>query len=58
MPCLVKVLSLTNFKDFPSAALTVEFWMWTVDHCNEGTAISYALEDSDNAFLLYDYRDW
>ena len=48
----------TNFSDFPSIALTVEFWMWSVDVCNQGTPISYAVEGADNAFLLYDYTDW
>lgn len=55
---LLKVLSLPNFKDFPSSAMTVEFWMWTGDHCNEGAPISYATEFSDNSFVLYNYKDW
>lgn len=48
----------TNFTDFPSKAITVEFWMWSVDLCNEGTPISYATEEADNAFLLDNYNDW
>ena len=48
----------TNFSNFPSTAITVEFWMWSIDMCNEGTAFSYATEGADNAFLLYDYLEW
>ena len=55
---IMKVLMRPNFIDFPSSALTVEFWMWTADVCAQGTPFSYAAEETDNAFLLYDYTDW
>ena len=56
-----QVLMLTNFKDFPSTALTVEFWMWSVDTCRDGVPISYATdsyEKGDNTFLIFNYRNW
>jgi len=56
-----QVLMLENFQDFPSTELTLEFWMWSVDTCRQGTPFSYATggyEVSDNSFLLFDYNDW
>lgn len=32
----LQVLLRTNFDDFPSTALTLEFWMWSVDACRPG----------------------
>ena len=55
---LLQVLMHTNFSNFPNSALTVEFWMWSVDVCNQGTPISYAVEEADNALLLFNYADW
>jgi hypothetical protein len=32
----LQVLMMPNFRDFPSDAITVEFWMWSVDSCRKG----------------------
>jgi hypothetical protein len=52
---------LPFFKDWPASAITVEFWMWSVDNCREGVPISYATggyEKGDNTFLIFNYNDW
>lgn len=36
--------------------ITCTFWMKSSDTTNYGTPISYAVEGSDNAFLLIDYN--
>ena len=57
----VQVLMLSNFQGWPSAAITVEFWMWSVDTCRWGSPVSYAAgsyESADNTFLLFNYNDW
>uniref|UniRef100_A0A3P8S3J5 Sushi, von Willebrand factor type A, EGF and pentraxin domain-containing protein 1 n=1 Tax=Amphiprion percula TaxID=161767 RepID=A0A3P8S3J5_AMPPE len=36
--------------------ITCTFWMRSVDTTNYGTPVSYAVEGSDNAFLLIDYN--
>lgn len=36
--------------------ITCAFWMKSSDTTNYGTPISYAVEGSDNAFLLIDYN--
>lgn len=36
--------------------ITCTFWMRSSDTINYGTPISYAVEGSDNAFLLIDYN--
>ncbi|XP_061921980.1 sushi, von Willebrand factor type A, EGF and pentraxin domain-containing protein 1 isoform X1 [Entelurus aequoreus] len=38
--------------------ITCTFWMRSSDGTNYGTPISYAVEGSDNAFLLIDYNGW
>ncbi|XP_051576791.1 sushi, von Willebrand factor type A, EGF and pentraxin domain-containing protein 1 isoform X5 [Myxocyprinus asiaticus] len=38
--------------------ITCTFWMRSSDTVNYGTPISYAVEGSDNAFLLIDYNGW
>uniref|UniRef100_A0A8C7IIV5 Sushi, von Willebrand factor type A, EGF and pentraxin domain-containing protein 1 n=1 Tax=Oncorhynchus kisutch TaxID=8019 RepID=A0A8C7IIV5_ONCKI len=38
--------------------ITCTFWMRSSDTTNYGTPISYAVEESDNAFLLTDYNGW
>ncbi|XP_062305372.1 sushi, von Willebrand factor type A, EGF and pentraxin domain-containing protein 1 isoform X1 [Osmerus eperlanus] len=38
--------------------ITCTFWMRSSDSTNYGTPISYAVEGSDNAFLLIDYNGW
>uniref|UniRef100_A0AAQ5XF31 Sushi, von Willebrand factor type A, EGF and pentraxin domain-containing protein 1 n=1 Tax=Amphiprion ocellaris TaxID=80972 RepID=A0AAQ5XF31_AMPOC len=38
--------------------ITCTFWMRSVDTTNYGTPVSYAVEGSDNAFLLIDYNGW
>ncbi|KAK9844409.1 hypothetical protein WJX74_002134 [Apatococcus lobatus] len=56
-----QVLMLSNFKNFPTKAITVEFWMWSVDACRQGTPFSYATggyNDNDNTFLLFNYQNW
>jgi hypothetical protein len=56
-----QVLLVTNFQDFPATAVTVEFWMWSVDNCNQGVPFSYATgaySQGDNAFLIYNYNNW
>lgn len=37
-----QVLMLPNFSSFPGTALTLEFWMWSVDGCRAGVPFSYA----------------
>lgn len=37
-------------------AITCTFWMRSSDTINYGTPVSYAVEGSDNAFLLIDYN--
>jgi cysteine-rich repeat protein len=56
-----QVLMVSDFKNFPSSAITVEFWMWSTDTCREGVPFSYATggyEKSDNSFLIFNYNDW
>ncbi|KAG1674619.1 hypothetical protein FOA52_001868 [Chlamydomonas sp. UWO 241] len=56
-----QVLLASEFSDFPSTALTLEFWMWSVDGCRAGVPFSYAVGDYrafDNAFLLFNYNSW
>lgn len=36
--------------------ITCTFWMRSLDTTNYGTPVSYAVEGSDNAFLLIDYN--
>lgn len=55
------MLLAPSFRDFPSDALTLEFWMWGVDSCRPGVPFSYAAgqyQDRDNAFLLFNYNSW
>lgn len=57
----MQVLLATNFQNFPATAVTVEFWMWSVDGCNEGVPFSYATgpyAQGDNSFLIYSYNNW
>eukprot|EP01023_Acetabularia_acetabulum_P045632 TRINITY_DN4636_c0_g1_i1.p1 TRINITY_DN4636_c0_g1~~TRINITY_DN4636_c0_g1_i1.p1 ORF type:complete len:894 (+),score=183.65 TRINITY_DN4636_c0_g1_i1:220-2682(+) len=56
-----QVLMLTNFQGFPGSAVTVEFWMQSVDSCRMGVPFSYAAgnyQNLDNAFLIFNYNDW
>ena len=56
-----QLLMLRNFHDFPSEAITVEFWMWSIDACREGVPFSYAhgeYQSNDNAFLIFNYNNW
>lgn len=56
-----QLLIVKNFNDFPSDAITVEFWIWSIDGCREGVPFSYAHGDyqlTDNAFLIFNYQDW
>ena len=57
----MQILMLPNFRDFPSTAFTVEFWLWSVDRCRPGAVFSYAAgdyEQLDNALLIFDYNSW
>ena len=57
----MQALILNDFKDWPSSAITVEFWMWSVDKCRRGVPVSYATggyEKADNSFLILNYNDW
>jgi len=59
--CMVQALILNSFKDWPGNAITVEFWMWSVDKCRRGVPVSYATggyEKADNSFLILNYNDW
>ncbi|XP_056610750.1 sushi, von Willebrand factor type A, EGF and pentraxin domain-containing protein 1 isoform X1 [Triplophysa dalaica] len=42
----------------PLTQITCTFWMKSSETVNYGTPISYAVEGSDNAFLLIDYNGW
>ncbi|WIA11894.1 hypothetical protein OEZ85_011978 [Tetradesmus obliquus] len=56
-----QVLILPNFQDFPSDAITVEFWMMSVDTCRPGVPFSYAVgqyEKEDNSFLIFNYNSF
>ena len=58
-----QVLINSAMRDFPSAAITVEFWMRSVDKCHAGAAFSYATGSgeygvSDNTFAIVDYNNW
>lgn len=56
-----QVLILPNFHDFPSDALTVEFWMNSIDTCRPGVPFSYAhgeYEKQDNSFLIFNYNSF
>ena len=58
---LLQAVILNDFKDWPSAAITVEFWMWSTDRCRRGVPVSYATggyEKADNSFLILNYNDW
>lgn len=55
----LQVLMLPNFHDFPSDAITVEFWMQSTDTCRPGVPFSYAhgrYEKEDNSFLIFNYN--
>eukprot|EP00879_Flechtneria_rotunda_P000467 GHRR01000568.1.p1 GENE.GHRR01000568.1~~GHRR01000568.1.p1 ORF type:complete len:1094 (+),score=373.48 GHRR01000568.1:402-3284(+) len=56
-----QVLILPNFQDFPSDAITVEFWMQSIDTCRPGVPFSYAhgkYEKEDNSFLIFNYNSF
>jgi len=56
-----QVLIKQDFFDFPQDAITVEFWMWSIDTCWQGVPFSYAhgdYEKLDNAFLIFNYNNW
>lgn len=56
-----QVLILPNFNDFPSDAITVEFWMNSIDTCRPGVPFSYAhgeYEKQDNSFLIFNYNSF
>lgn len=45
------------FSNFPSNAITIEFWMRTSDTTKAGTPFSYAVSGEDNMLFIHDYRD-
>ena len=45
------------FSNFPSNAITIEFWMRTSDTPKAGTPFSYAVSGEDNMLFIHDYRD-
>ncbi|MBM3239117.1 T9SS type A sorting domain-containing protein [Candidatus Poribacteria bacterium] len=45
-------------SEFPTNALTVEFWMKSSDESREGTPISYASTADDNDLLIYNYQSF
>ena len=50
-----------EFHDFPSTAITVEFWLQSIDTCRAGVPFSYAhgkYEKEDNSFLIFNYNSW
>ncbi|BDA49076.1 probable Sushi, von Willebrand factor type A, EGF and pentraxin pentraxin domain-containing protein at C-terminar half [Coccomyxa sp. Obi] len=56
-----QALTLTEFQNWPRDAITVEFWMMSVDKCRKGVPFSYATggyEQADNSFLILNYNDW
>lgn len=56
-----QLLMVERFDNFPSDAITVEFWMWSIDSCREGVPFSYATgtyEEGDNTFLIFNYNNW
>ena len=56
-----QVLILPNFHDFPTDAITVEFWMNSIDTCRPGVPFSYAhgeYEKQDNSFLIFNYNSF
>jgi len=65
-----QVAIVSEFKGFPSTAITIEFWMRSTDRCREGVPFSYAtgpwggtsangaMHEGDNSFLLFDYTNW
>lgn len=60
-PVVIQSLMHPNFQNWPNAAITIEFWMWSLDTCRWGSPISYAAggyESADNTFLLFNYNDW
>lgn len=60
-PSPLQVLILPDFNDFPSEAITVEFWMNSIDTCRPGVPFSYAhgeYEKQDNSFLIFNYNSF
>ena len=56
-----QTLMVENFANFPETAITVDFWMWSVDGCRQGVPFSYATGDykeADNSFLIFNYNNW
>ena len=65
-----QVALVSEFKGFPSKAITVEFWMSSTDRCREGVPFSYATgpwggtagsgakHENDNSFLIFDYTNF
>jgi len=50
------VVMAAPFKGFPSKAVTVAFWVYSTDTQPSGL-VSYATENNDNAFLLWNPQD-
>lgn len=50
---------IPNFKNFPSDAITIEFWSQAEDivGAREGTPFSYATANHNNQFTLFDHKN-
>ncbi|MCX6799375.1 MAG: LamG domain-containing protein [Candidatus Diapherotrites archaeon] len=44
------------FSGFPTTEITAEFWIKSSDATRDGTPLSYASSQSDNDFLIFNYR--
>ena len=52
------VATIYPFNNFPTSAITVEFWMKSSDSSKNGTSISYATPSNQNEFLIYNYNNF
>ncbi|MDJ0796847.1 MAG: RICIN domain-containing protein [Calothrix sp. MO_167.B12] len=50
-------VSFSNFKNFPSTAITVACWIRINSTKSGPTPVSYAVSNEDNAFTLYNVKD-
>lgn len=51
-------VAISGMDNFPSNAITVEFWLNTSDTTRSGTVFSYASTGSSNDFLIFNYRSF
>jgi uncharacterized delta-60 repeat protein len=56
---ITNYMIIPTFTNFPSTAITVEFWMKTSDSTKDGTPFSYSVTNgNDNSFLIFNYRNF